>query len=149
MKITKKRFSTILFSFGLIIFGLLAINFFVPSVQADATLVNGQVGLSNIGTAVYGTNNPEPISVVIVRTINTILSFLALIFLVLVLISGFQYMTSGGNDEKVKKSVGRLKTAIIGLIIILSAWGITHLLVGYLACRVDSQAVCSPSFYGF
>lgn len=149
MKIAKKRFSLFLFSFSFIIFGLLATNFLVPSAQADATLVNGQIGLSNIGMAVYGTNSPEPISVVIVRTINTILGFLALIFLVLVLISGFQYMTSGGNDEKVKISVNRLKAAIIGLVIILSAWGITHLLVGYLACRVDSQATCSPSFYGF
>jgi len=35
-------------------------------------------------------------------------------------------MTAAGNEEKTKEAVGLLRNAIIGLIIILMAWGITR-----------------------
>jgi len=37
-------------------------------------------------------------------------------------IAGYSWMTSGGNEEKVKKAVATIRVAIIGLIVSLAAW---------------------------
>lgn len=58
--------------------------------------------------------------------INIALSFLGLIFLSLILVSGFQWMTSNGNEEVISKAKKRLINSVIGLIVILAAYGITY-----------------------
>ena len=58
--------------------------------------------------------------------IGIVLSFLALIFLTLIIVSGFQWMTAGGNEETVGKAKKRLINSVIGLIIVLAAYGITY-----------------------
>lgn len=62
---------------------------------------------------------------IIGRIINIALSFLGIIILSLMVYAGFLWMTSEGEEEKVRKAKGILKNAIIGLLITLSAWGIT------------------------
>jgi len=54
------------------------------------------------------------------------LGFLGIIFLVLIIGAGYSWMTAQGNEEKITKSKDTFKTAIIGLIIILSAYAITY-----------------------
>jgi ABC-type nickel/cobalt efflux system permease component RcnA len=39
-------------------------------------------------------------------------------------IAGFTWMTSSGNEEKIKKATATIKAATIGLILTLSAWAI-------------------------
>lgn len=60
--------------------------------------------------------------------INTVLGFLGLIALVVILLGGFKWMTSGGNDEKVKKAKATLMAGITGLIIVLAA----YVIVGFV-----------------
>jgi hypothetical protein len=59
------------------------------------------------------------------RIIGTILAFLGVIFLVLMIAGGILWMTAGGNDAKVQRARSLLIAAIIGLIIVLSAYAIT------------------------
>lgn len=66
------------------------------------------------------------------RIINFVLSFLGLVVLVLVIYAGFLWMTSGGEEEKVRRAQNILKNAAIGLVIILSAWGITTFILSRL-----------------
>lgn len=56
--------------------------------------------------------------------INGILSIIGLVFLILTVFAGFNWMTSQGNDEKIKKSKDTLTSSVIGLIVTLSAWTI-------------------------
>ena len=56
--------------------------------------------------------------------INALLSITGLIFIILTVFAGFNWMTSNGNEEKIKKSVDTLKASVIGLIVTLSAWTI-------------------------
>lgn len=56
--------------------------------------------------------------------INALLSITGLIFIILTVVAGFNWMTSQGNEEKIKKSKNTLTSSIIGLIITLSAWTI-------------------------
>lgn len=55
-----------------------------------------------------------------ILTVSTGLIFLALF--VMLLVGGFNYLTSLGNPEKIKKAQGTLKFAVIGLIIFAGAF---------------------------
>ncbi len=63
------------------------------------------------------------------RYIKIALSLLGTIFLVLTVYAGYLYMTAGGNEENVTKAKSIIKTSVIGLIIILSAYAITIFVV--------------------
>ena len=62
----------------------------------------------------------------IVQTvIQVVLSFLGVVFLILVIYGGFLWMTASGNEEQVGKAKNILKSAIIGLIIVMMAYAIS------------------------
>ncbi len=66
------------------------------------------------------------------RIINVALGFLGIIAVVIVLMGGFKYMISGGNEEKVGEAKKLIVSGIIGLAIILSAWAITSFVISNL-----------------
>jgi len=103
-------------------------------------LYRSQTGMSEVG-AVYGDKKPEDIRIVATKIIQWALGFLALIFLVLIIFAGFKWMTSGGNEEEVKKAQALMKNAVIGLIIILAAWSITYYLIYMFRKTIIDQAV--------
>ena len=63
---------------------------------------------------------------VISLIIKTVLSILGIIFLVLIIMAGFKWMTAGGNEKQIQDAQATMKTAIIGLIIVLAAYSITY-----------------------
>ncbi len=120
-------------------FGLVCL---AQPVQADQSLIDSQVGLTDVGS-VYGSQAPDDIRVTIAKIINLILSFLGVIFVVLTIYAGFQYMTSAGNKDQTEKAVKMLTNAVIGLVIILMGWGITRFTITQLDRSVKGQS----SFY--
>lgn len=62
------------------------------------------------------------------QTISTIFNVViivsAIIFVILFLIGGIQYLTSAGNEETAKNARKVLLNAVIGLVIVLAAWGV-------------------------
>ncbi|MDD3284184.1 MAG: hypothetical protein PHZ07_01165 [Patescibacteria group bacterium] len=60
--------------------------------------------------------------VVITSIIGFALGFLGLFFLILILVGGFQWMSSAGEDEKINKAKAIIKSATIGLFIVLTSW---------------------------
>ncbi len=126
--------------FLLFLFGALELVAFTPAmpVQADESLFNSQIGINDVGQ-VYG-NQKQDIRVLVGKIVNIALGFLATIFLVIAVFAGFQYMTSGGNEEKTKKAIALLKNAIIGLAIVLLAWAITKFVIIMLS-RAARNAV--------
>lgn len=107
----------------LLLIGAMAVIGIHP-VAADQSLLKDQEGFDEIG-AVFG-GEPEDIRITVAKMINIALTFIGVIFVALAVFAGFQYMTSAGNEEKTKKSVDLLRSAIIGLLIILAAWSITR-----------------------
>jgi len=79
----------------------------------------------------FSTNNRllEKIS----QIITFALSFIGVIFLLLSIYGGFLYLTAAGNEDKAKKGLDIIKTGVIGLIIIVSAYAISILAVSKLA----------------
>jgi len=68
--------------------------------------------------------------------ISTILTLLGLIALVIVLLGGFKWMTSGGNEEKVGEAKKLLGAGVIGLIIVFAAWAIATFMIGNIGNAV-------------
>ncbi len=78
---------------------------------------------------ILGNASPEELTISI---INWILAILALIAVIMILIGGFKWLTAGGNEEKVEGAKKLLIAAIIGLLVILSAWGISVYVINNL-----------------
>lgn len=53
------------------------------------------------------------------------LSFVGIVFFLLILYAGFLWMTAFGNDEKVTSAKSIMEHAVLGLIIVLSAYAIS------------------------
>ncbi|MFA5644496.1 MAG: hypothetical protein WC928_03155 [Patescibacteria group bacterium] len=68
--------------------------------------------------------------------VNAALSLLGIIFIILIVYAGIQWMTAGGNEEAVKKAQGKIKDAIIGLVITISAYAIWNLIDRFIISRI-------------
>lgn len=75
-------------------------------------------------SAGYANADKSTLITTLANTVKMALSFLGIIFLILILISGFQWMTAGGNEDAIKKAKARIKNATIGFIIIVSSYSI-------------------------
>jgi len=64
--------------------------------------------------------------------ISYILGFVGTIFLIIIIFSGFQWMTAGGNEETVTKARKRITNSVIGLVIIFMAFIITYFITEVL-----------------
>ena len=61
---------------------------------------------------------------IIARIVKTILSLLGILVLIMIIISGFQWMTAGGNEETIGKAKKNITNAIIGLAIVISSYSL-------------------------
>ncbi|HKM40514.1 MAG: Mbov_0395 family pilin-like conjugal transfer protein [Patescibacteria group bacterium] len=80
--------------------------------------------------AEYGASK-EPEEVV-AMVIQAVLGFLGIIFVVLMIIGGIQWMTAEGNEESVKKAKNRIKNAVIGLVIVVLSYAISVFVISTL-----------------
>lgn len=88
--------------------------------------------LNDVGRQVYGTEQPQDIKVIIANGVKIVLGFVGILFILLILMGGFQWMTSGGNEKKIEEAKARITRATIGLIIIIAAYSIAYTVTNYL-----------------
>ncbi|MEI6836122.1 MAG: hypothetical protein WCK59_04790 [Candidatus Falkowbacteria bacterium] len=105
--------------FGLPILAFLA-SFLLFKIALAAGDVN--VGIAPVDSSII-LSNSSPI-VIIGRIIQVLLGLLSVIAISIVIYAGYLWMTSMGSEDKIKEAQRLLKNATIGIIIILSAWGI-------------------------
>ena len=93
-----------------------------------------QKGLENLGQTVYQSGEqPKDIRLVVGDIIKIILGLIGFILVILMIISGLQYMTAAGNKTKLDAAIARIKNAFIGLIIILVAYAATVFIIQELS----------------
>lgn len=94
-----------------------------------------------IADALGGNADPKTPQEIAAAVIRILLGFLGIIAVVIILVAGFQWMTAGGDAAKVDGAKKRLTAAVIGLIIILSAWGISSFLMDKLLGATQGASV--------
>ena len=115
----------ILSTFLLILFLVIVAPVSAALLQEGVT--NPDAGLIEFGNDIgYNTTDETPIAVKIGDAIKIVLGFIGTIFLILMIISGFQWMTAGGNAETITKAKQRIINATIGLVVTLAAFAITY-----------------------
>ena len=72
------------------------------------------------------TENPDTI---IGTIIQSALSFLGVIFLILMIYGGYLWMTAQGNEEQVTKAKNLITAAMIGIVIVVSAYAISYFVI--------------------
>ena len=65
--------------------------------------------------------------------IKGFLGLLGIIFIILMVYAGYLWMTAAGNEDDVKKAKDLIEAAVIGLIIIVAAYSITHFVFNALS----------------
>lgn len=122
----KKSFFVLFF---LLFFFLVQISG-VKNLRADDSLVNGQVGLSQIGGAFGETgSSPRDMKTMVIEVIQAILGLTALLMTILLIYGGFFWMTSAGSEERVKTAKRIITAAVIGLFIIMVSYVITYFVI--------------------
>lgn len=134
--IMKKYFKTLLAS-------LLLVIIFLPTISTAQ--VTGTISgtssplldkLKTVGTSAgYDAGTSENTILEIVGTgINVVLGLLGVIFIILMLLAGYNWMTAAGDQEKITKAQHTIREAIIGLIVIVGAFAIwmfiSNILIG-------------------
>jgi len=72
--------------------------------------------------------------------ITTVLSFVGVVFLILAIYAGYNWMTAQGDEEKVTKAKDTLTAAIIGLVIVIAAYAISWYIINALGGAALKEA---------
>jgi len=70
---------------------------------------------------------------VVGRIVKAVLTVLGLVALVIFIIAGFQWMTSGGDKEKIQGAQKLMGAAVVGLVIIILAYAAASFVVTALS----------------
>jgi hypothetical protein len=104
----------------------------LPAVALAQVNVETNWGFDSLKNNInLGTN--VPIVQTIGNVINIILGFLGVIAVVLILIAGFKWMTSQGNEEKIGEAKKLMGAGVVGLVIIFVAYALAYFIVTQLA----------------
>lgn len=118
MLIKKKKFLIIIL-FLLVFFAL-----------AQNIVLAADYGLEETAkTAQLPTDNKD-ISSTIGKVVGAGLAFIGVIFFLLIIYGGLLWMTARGNEQQVTKAKDLIISAVIGLVIVLSAYAITRYVGG-------------------
>ncbi|MCX6799655.1 MAG: hypothetical protein NT091_00715 [Candidatus Falkowbacteria bacterium] len=120
MPILKKYFKQFSALACLMTFLMVPYFVFATTMQENLSAVGGSAGM---------TTNTKSLPEIIGGVISVFLGFLGVIFVVLLLLAGFKYMMAAGDSKKVEEALGSIRTAIIGIVITLSAYAISSFVI--------------------
>ncbi len=81
----------------------------------------------------------QDLRVTIMRVIQVFLGFLGIIAIIIILYAGWRWMTSGGDPQKIDEAKRTLVNAVIGLLIIFSAFAIVSFIIRALSGATGPQ----------
>lgn len=94
--------------------------------------LNAAARTGGLGDFCRGTAFSSCLATVAGTAINVVLGLSGIILLGYILYAGFLWMTSGGEMEKAKEARTMISNAVIGLIILISAFAISSFVLGAL-----------------
>ena len=76
-----------------------------------------------------GNNDPRQMAS---QVVNIMLGFLGIIAVVIILLGGFKWMTASGDEAKVDEAKKLIGAGIIGLVVVLAAFGVAQFVINAL-----------------
>lgn len=65
----------------------------------------------------------------VINIVSWALGVLALVAVVFIIVGGFQWLTSAGNEERVELAKKTISSAVIGMVLVLMSWAIVTFIV--------------------
>ena len=90
--------------------------------------IGWELNTAGAGTGLGATDPRETAA----RLVNYFLGLLGTIFLVYIVYAGYLWMTAGGEEQQIEEAKDHMKNGVIGLVIILAAFGVTLFVTKYL-----------------
>lgn len=120
-----------------------------PVFASAQGLRDASVNLQNVG----GMNGEQlgvtgDLPTAIATVIRTVLALVGTIFLALTIYAGMLWMTAQGEEEKAKKARDIISMAVIGLVIVMSAYAITYFVTSKLTGSLNQQTDQAPAGMG-
>lgn len=112
---------------------ILLLPYFVFAVDNDSSLNTNKPldRLKNVGT-VQGPYVANDSSTFLVERLGMViagvLAFVGVVFIIVIIVSGFKWMMAGGNEEQIQDAQKHIKNAILGTIITFSAYSVWYLI---------------------
>ena len=86
----------------------------------------------------------------------------AVVAVIVIVVAGFMYTTSSGDAAKLTRAKNAILSSVIGLVVVLLAFGITSIVITgvkwdvaqrcsglFHDCRIDRRYICSLSSHGY
>ncbi|MBU4257169.1 pilin [Patescibacteria group bacterium] len=114
----------------LIIIILFLLAFFALTQSIVLAADSDKYGLEATAGAAQLSTKDKDISLTIGKVVGAGLAFIGVIFFLLIIYGGLLWMTARGNEQQVTKAKDLIISAVIGLVIVLSAYAITKYVGG-------------------
>jgi cbb3-type cytochrome oxidase subunit 3 len=128
MKVKENRKNKLNSTVAILLITFISCCFFVPTkilsandYGLDDTADRAFNGSGN-GTIPFKDKGPPEI---IGSIVGAILSFVGLLFFILIIYGGLTWMTAAGNQQQIDKAKSMIVSAVIGLIIVMAAYALT------------------------
>lgn len=109
---------------------LFAANFSVAAAQVldpkAAEEVTGGIKNTSDSAGYVTSGGTNQIGTIVALAIKAFLGLLGIIFVYLIVLAGYNWMTAAGDEQKVEKAKDEIKRAVIGLVIVVSAYAIAY-----------------------
>lgn len=134
---------TILSSIVIVGISFSLFSFSLPSYGGDTVLENALYKNADTETAKLlqkfgGISGIKTPGVVVFNIVQVVLGFLGIVGAIMMIYAGFLWLTSGGEEEKAKQGRTLLFQALIGTLIVLTAYTITYFVIDRLTKAVTS-----------
>ena len=148
-----KKYKKIILSSLILLFLILGINVLAQG-GFQQELINNIASTTEIvgqGPG-YNTNaqGEDFFGGILIKIFGYGISFLGVFFMLLIVYSGFQWMFSSGNEEKVTQAKTRITQAVTGLVIVLGAFIISYAIFSFLTTEyleTPSSGIQAPDGY--
>lgn len=121
---------------------------FLPLTSRAIDLGFGSKVQDAAGMAGYGETTETTLAETVGIAIKAVLSFVGVIFLVLMVYAGYLWFTSRGEEEPIKKAQKIILASVIGLVIVAGAYGATNLIVPIILEKTTGEGGGAPTAGG-
>jgi cbb3-type cytochrome oxidase subunit 3 len=124
MKNKEKKKNKLMVGAAAFLMAFVSCYFFIPikTLSADDYGLDETANSAFEGSIPFESEGPPEI---IGSVVGAILSFVGLLFFILIIYGGLTWMTAAGNQQQIDKAKSLITSAVIGLIIVMAAYALT------------------------